>query len=336
MKTPPNLKFTIEPSKEHLTANRREFLQLSLILTNNCDLACSGCYVPKGLEELTEDEIRILLKEAKNSGASSLRLTGGDVFLHRFFYNNSADAFPLIDEANRQGLGVIVLTDGSKLSDESCRILSKKEVSFVVKFWGTPELQERLTGNKDKFRANYSEYNGLLIPSGLKQLLDAGFNSDKDSRIGIQTMLIPENADFSVRVYRWARENNIIPYVELKLAANPRQYFSVEEIRELFIRFRKIDNFFGFDWEPITPQVGNWCSCQRMYYGLVVHPNGDITSCSALPALGNIRKRDNLESIWESREHAYFLSKAEKVPGCRCHAYLRTGDAFARYDFIIS
>ena len=51
---------------------------------------------------------------------------------------------------------------------------------------------------------------------GLLNLMRVGLN--KDNRLSVQTVATPLNRDYIPELWRWCRENDIIPYIELTKA----------------------------------------------------------------------------------------------------------------------
>jgi len=348
---PPVLRGVITPHDDELSPEGRSFRQLSLSLTNLCSLACpdcyAGCQIPRKAQQLLRPEICELLKEAKELGGQTLRLTGGDVFLHSFFFaRRDKERFPLLRLARAVGFDIIVLTDGSRLTDQICQSLKRLGASLLIKLWGPSLVQEALTGARGLFRpGDYREVGGLMIPQGLTCALRAGLQNTKPSSLGIQVMVTRENLAFVPRIYRWAREQRVVPFVELKMGSGTGQYLTTQALAALFEELRVVDNQLGFDWIPTAPVAG-WSPCLRRYYGLVVQPDGQLTSCSATEPLGSIREGQTLRSVWESSEYEAYLKEVEALApaddprrwnaGCRCHCYLRHRDALAPYEFLLS
>ena len=59
--------------------------QVSIALTNRCDLACAHCYAPKSRDELRCDMVTSWLSELDANGALGVGFGGGEPALHRSF-----------------------------------------------------------------------------------------------------------------------------------------------------------------------------------------------------------------------------------------------------------
>ena len=69
------------PASLHSRAPR----QVSIALTNRCDLACAHCYAPKSRSELRYDVVTRWLYELDSNGALGIGFGGGEPTLHRNF-----------------------------------------------------------------------------------------------------------------------------------------------------------------------------------------------------------------------------------------------------------
>ena len=69
------------PTALHSRAPR----QVSIALTNRCDLACVHCYAPKSRDELRFDEVARWLDELDENGTLAVGFGGGEPTLHAEF-----------------------------------------------------------------------------------------------------------------------------------------------------------------------------------------------------------------------------------------------------------
>src|ERR1043166_3313297 len=56
--------------------------QISIALTNRCDLACAYCYAPKSRDELGAEMVKGWLQEFDQNGAIGVGFGGGEPTLH--------------------------------------------------------------------------------------------------------------------------------------------------------------------------------------------------------------------------------------------------------------
>lgn len=77
-----NLEFTEQEIKEAVAAGR--LLSMEIEFSRICNFRCSYCYVPEKREctdELSRDEIKDLLLQAKELGAQKIIILGGAKYL---------------------------------------------------------------------------------------------------------------------------------------------------------------------------------------------------------------------------------------------------------------
>lgn len=126
----------IPPETVWATAPR----QVSIALTNTCDLACSYCFAPKTRATLAFDRIVEWLNELDANGTIGVGFGGGEPTLYRRF----AD---LCDHASRNtGLAVTFTTHGHHLDDTLLAVLKGKVHFIRISMDGVDATYERLRG----------------------------------------------------------------------------------------------------------------------------------------------------------------------------------------------
>lgn len=98
--------------------------QVSIALSNRCDLACSHCYAPKSRDELRYDVVTRWLAELDASGALGVGFGGGEPTLHPDFLNLCQHA------ARETHLSVTFSTHGHRI-DESLADGLRGSVHFI-------------------------------------------------------------------------------------------------------------------------------------------------------------------------------------------------------------
>lgn len=338
-KSPPGLVGTLFTEEEKTdTRNTNKLLFISLMLDPVCNLACPDCYIGKKHltgKELTFVERKNVLDQAAKLGAKTLRIAGeGEPLLDKNFW-------PLINYALSLGLDIFVFTNGTLINKAMAREISKREkLTMVLKFSGSPEVMEKLTGKKKRFsQANFVKYDGLEIPKYLQYLIDVGLNKpDKNgnSRLGIEMLVRKSNYGYIADIFRWARRNNIIPYVEQNLEAGLAltwEDYRFERVADsdayrLSEILSKIDqDEFGYYWQPSLPyMVGGICEieqrgCKKYTYNIVILSNGNAIPCYATYfVLGNIRKK----FLKDLLNHPIRKKLLCKNYNCLCRVYSKT------------
>jgi MoaA/NifB/PqqE/SkfB family radical SAM enzyme len=340
MRAPPGLIGTIFSEEEKEKARKENgLLFISLMTDPVCNLACPDCYVgEKGLtgKELTLDERKDVLSQAKDLGARTLRIAGeGEPLLDKNFW-------ALVEHANNLGMNVFFFTNGTLIDEKLAkRIYENEKLTAVLKFSGSPRAMEYLTGSKGKFKQeSFVEHDRLLIPKPLRNLIDIGMNkpdSGGNSRLGIEFLLRKSNYGFVFDIFRWARRNSVIPYIEQNLeagSANEWEHYSTERAddRDAFALSRRLaeidESEFSISWKPSIPYlVGGICEseksgCKKFTYNLVVSSTGEMNPCYATYfSLGNVKQK----TLKEGLEHPIRKELLQNpVFNCLCRVYSRT------------
>lgn len=98
--------------------------QVSIALTNRCDLACSHCYAPKSRDELRYDVVTRWLAELDTNGALGVGFGGGEPTLYPGFLNLCQHA------ARETQLSVTFTTHGHHI-DENLASGLRESVHFI-------------------------------------------------------------------------------------------------------------------------------------------------------------------------------------------------------------
>jgi radical SAM protein with 4Fe4S-binding SPASM domain len=184
------------------------------------------------------------------------------------------------------------------------------------------------------------------IQQGLQALLEAGY-PDADHILGIETIICAQNYDEIPTLWRWARDHNIIPYIETmtdqgRATLHPSLHVDPKDIKTLFEQLAAIDKEeYGHTWLPRPPLAGSHCA--RHEYSCTVTSIGEVFPCPGVSiATGNIREQplkdilNNSSVIQELRNiRSTITGKCKECEhlefcyGCRGNAYQTTGDHLA-------
>jgi len=327
------LEFTPQEIADCLKAEG--LLSLELELSRACNLQCIYCYASSGqpLEnELTLEEIFTVIDQAVELGARKIIvLGGGEPLLY-------PRIFDVIDYILSKKLAVDLFTNGTYINRNIADKLYRRGVAISMKMNSrTPEIQDMLAGKEGTFAA---------IEKGLAALKAAGY-PDKDHTLGIETIVCRQNLAEIPDLWRWARTQSIVPYVEImtmqgRAAENSSLEVSTDKIRTLFEQLAEIDSReFGRKWEPLPPLAASRCA--RHEYSCTVTSVGDVNPCPGVSIqVGNIRENSlkdilhtskvihELRNIRENIKGRCALCSHNKLCyGCRGHAYQVTGDHLA-------
>jgi radical SAM protein with 4Fe4S-binding SPASM domain len=327
-----NLEFTEQEIREAVAADK--LLSMEIEFSRICNFRCSYCYVDAKVEctnELSRQEIRDVILQAKELGARKIIILGGEPSVYPHLVE-------MLRFLGKEGLEVEMFTNGSGIDRALAAVLAEERVRVALKLNSRDEkIQDQLAGKKGAFS---------IINSALSALQAAGYPS-KELFLAISTVICRQNIEELPSMWQWLREENIEPYFEVitpQANALGNSWLGVDsrELKELFIRLSAIDQEkFGRTWEPQPPLVGN--KCMRHQVSCVVTATGDVMPCVGVTIpQGNIR-RDKLASILKNSEVINNLKnyrqmmkgecrdceKAAECYGCRGAAYQLTGDYLA-------
>ena len=327
-----NLEFSEQEIRAAVAAGK--LLSMEIEFSRVCNFRCSYCYVPDSSEcsnELSREEIKDVILQAKELGARKIIILGGEPSIYPHLVE-------MLRFLGREGLEIEMFTNGSGIDKNLAAVLAKEKVRVVLKLNSRDEaVQDRLAGKKGAFR---------IINRALATLQEAGYPSP-DQFLAISTVICKQNIEELPAMWQWLREENIEPYFEVitpQANALENTWLSVDSsgLKELFTRLSAIDREqFGRNWEPQPPLVGN--KCMRHQVSCVVTATGDVIPCVGVTiALDNIRSNrlahilkhseviNNLKNYRQTIKGACrSCEKAEECYGCRGAAYQMTGDYLA-------
>jgi radical SAM protein with 4Fe4S-binding SPASM domain len=200
-----------------------------------------------------------------------------------------------------------------------------------------PAVQDCLAGKAGTFAA---------IERALAVLRQVGY-PDESHSLGIETIICRQNYDELPELWRWARMENIVPYVEVmtkqgRAIANPDLDVSGQEVKALFEKLSQLDrDEFLCSWRPHPPLVASQCA--RHEYSCTVTSSGDVHPCPGVDvSVGNIREKTLRDILKESevvrdlrdirntiKGECRECELSDTCYGCRGHAYQVTGDYLA-------
>jgi len=313
---------------------------LLLELTYTCPLHCAFCYNPTDFartqEELpTEDWLRVL-REARALGAVQLGLSGGEPLTRD-------DLEIIVAEAHSLGFYTNLVTSGVGLTEARIKALKAAGLDHIQLSFqdSTREMNDFLSSTrtfelKSKVAALIKQYDYPMVLNVVLHRLNIDHVEE------ILDMAERMNADYvelaNTQYYGWAWHNRdrLLPsraQVERAEAATAQFRERVgERIRVYFV----VPDYFERRPKPCMNGLGSLF--------LTVTPDGTALPCHAarmLPGMEfpNVRQA-SVEWIWRDspgfnrfRGDAWMKEPCRSCPektkdfgGCRCQAYLMTGD----------
>jgi pyrroloquinoline quinone biosynthesis protein E len=316
-------------------------LWLLLELTYRCPLHCVFCYNPtdfarSGAELGTDDWIRVL-REARALGAVQLGLSGGEPLTRD-------DLEPIVAEAHRLGFYSNLITSGVGLTDKRLAALKSSGLDHIQLSFqdSTQKMNDFLSSTrtfelKSKVAALIKKYDYPMVLNVVLHRL----NIDHVEEILLMAdQLGAEYVELAnTQYYGWAWQNRdeLMPSrAQVERAEAVTQRFRERAGRPMKIYF-VVPDYFERRPKKCMNGLGS--------VFLTVTPDGTALPCHAarmLPGLEFPNVRDtSLSHIWfESEAFTHFRGdawmkepcrscpeKANDLGGCRCQAYLMTGDA---------
>ena len=310
-------------------------------LTYRCPLQCPYCSNPveiaKYKDELTtEDWIRVL-QQARKMGATQLGFSGGEPLIRR-------DLEELISEARRLGYYTNLITSGVGM--DAARVKTFKEAGLdhiQISFQASNEELNNYLGGSKSFQ-HKQDMARVVKEFEYPMVLNIVLHRKNVDQIrDILDMTVDLNADYvelaSTQYYGWSRVNidQLLPTREQLARAEvvAREY--QEKMKGKMKIIYVIPDYF--ENRPKACMNG-WGSIF-----LTIAPDGSALPCHAAAQLPGLEfpnvKDHSIEQIWNGsdafnkfRGFDWMQEPCRSCPekekdfgGCRCQAYMLTGDA---------
>ena len=310
-------------------------------LTYRCPLHCVFCYNPVDFSrtgaELTTDEWLRVLREARALGAVQLGLSGGEPLVRD-------DVETLVAAAHDLGFYINLITSGVGLNETRLQALKRAGLDHIQLSFqdSTRQMNDFLSSTrtfelKSKVAALIKKYDYPMVLNVVLHRLNIDHVEE------ILAMAKTMEADYvelaNTQYYGWAfknREQLLPSRAQLARAEAVTQRFREENGERMRIFF-VVPDYFERRPKPCMNGLGSLF--------LTIAPDGCALPCQAarmLPGLEfpNVRAA-SVGSIWYDspafnhfRGDAWMKEPCRSCPektkdfgGCRCQAYLLTGDA---------
>jgi PqqA peptide cyclase len=309
-------------------------------LTYTCPLHCVFCYNPtdfaKTEQELSTDDWIRVLRQGRELGAVQLGLSGGEPLTRD-------DLETIVDEAHTLGYYINLITSGIGLTEERIRALKDAGLDHIQLSFqdSTREVNDFLSSTrtfelKSKVAALIKKYEYPMVLNVVLHRLNIDHVQE------ILEMAESMGAEYvelaNTQYYGWAWHNRerLLPSREqLRRAEEITNRFRERvgsKMRVLFV----VPDYFERRPKPCMNGLGS--------VFLTVTPDGTALPCHAAKSLPGLTfpnvKDASIEWIWRDspgfnhyRGDSWMKEpcrtcpeKAKDFGGCRCQAYLLTGD----------
>jgi MoaA/NifB/PqqE/SkfB family radical SAM enzyme len=331
----------------------KPLVRITIETSRRCNLACTYCYTaatPDRRDGLSDDEVRYIMRQAYDCGARAMSIvSGGESLMRRTMLD--PEESPIV-YANALGAYTYLYTNCTLMTQKAAEWLYRQDVTVIGKFNSLREdVQDEMVGVPGAARR---------IRRGVDELLKAGFANETPTRMALETVITRQNYDEMPDMWRWMRDRNIDPEVEIptehgRASLNHESLYFEEweapkKYKELFLELLRIDQTeYGYTWRPQPPFAGASCA---IYQGTAyVNDQGGVQPCAGVdkeygilevgprapqgqrlwdivttPAFAKLRAvHDHLGGSCGSCESGQDGS----CYGCRAAAYHKYGDEFA-------
>jgi radical SAM protein with 4Fe4S-binding SPASM domain len=323
---------TEEVDAHETTASANSFRSLAIEITQNCNLRCVHCYLSAGdaaEEELTTEEIKDLIKSAKEVGTKSVSIGGGEPLMR-------PDYLEITNYALSLGLLVALGTNGTLIDEEIAETLSKLPIKIQVSLDGAKkETHDRIRG-KGSFDS---------AVRGLDNLIEKGTGKDiviAFTPMSLNVEEVPELIDFAlekgIQVIQFpplsSSGRGKARWDELRLSDDKRLWFW-EFITK---RSKELKGKLDLLAECFSMNINNPGNPYRCSIGsqLRIAPTGDVYPCQCFHfgseyCIGNIKKQ-SLEEIVKGQKLKEIIetcfarpSKIDECKECRWRNFCGAG-----------
>lgn len=314
---------------------------LLLELTYKCPLKCAFCSNPTNLDdhegELTTDEWKTVIRDARKMGAMQIGFSGGEPTLRK-------DLEELVAEANELGYYTNLITSGIGLTRKRLENLKKAGLRHIqLGFQSSDPKTAHWLAGVDCYEKKISmarEIKALGFPMVLNMPVSSLNIHQVPDIIELAAGIGVEYLELAnVQYYNWALVNRdqLMPTREALETAEAQVAEARKQLGDKMTIFFVIPDYY--EGRPKACMNG-WGSIH-----LTIAPDGVVLPCQqarSLPDLNFPGVRDHdLSWIWHESESfnlyrgdSWMKEPCRSCPekerdfgGCRCQAMLLTGDA---------
>ncbi|MGR8947377.1 MAG: pyrroloquinoline quinone biosynthesis protein PqqE [Gammaproteobacteria bacterium] len=312
-------------------------------LTYRCPLQCPYCSNPveiaKYKDELGTSEWIRVLKEARKMGATQLGLSGGEPLVR-------PDLEEIIAEARQLGYYSNLITSGVGMDEARVAAFKKAGLDHIqISFQASSEELNNYLGGTDSFQHKLEMARAVKKYEYPMVLNIVIHRQNIDQMKDILDMTVDLKADYvelaSTQYYGWSKINaqHLLPTRSQLTAAEKVAHEYQDRLKDQMRIIYVVPDYYE---ERPKACMNGWGSIF-----LTIAPDGSALPCHAaaqLPDLSfpNVRNM-SIEDIWEKsdtfnkfrgfdwmQEPCRSCDEKEKdFGGCRCQAYMLTGDATA-------
>lgn len=261
---------------------------LHLDVTYRCNERCVHCYLDhEDRGELTNDEIKRVLREAADAGTFILTISGGEPMLRK-------DFFDIVEYARMLTFAVKIKTNGLLIGDaEAARLrqLAINEIQISV-YSDRPEVHDAITKVRGSLERSMNAVKSLKRQGLNVVMANALMRQNVTDYRAVQRM----GAEIGVPV---KTDPTITPMIDGDTSVLLHR-IGTKELGELFQDPELVGdvNEFCALPDPLSDDILGSIPCSAGHSSLYVSPYGEVYPCVQFPVpCGNIRS-ESLQDIW--------------------------------------
>lgn len=291
-------------------AREHKLFSIAFELTYRCVERCIHCYIddaPKFCadDELTLDEYKNILTQAREMGCVSVLFTGGEILLRK-------DLCDIVEFATKLGFIVNLYTTGVGLTDEVFERLCAAKVDgiSVSLYSGIAAEHDKITGIKGSFEKTLKAT--LMFKS-------AGVNTF------IKCVAMKQNFDSLKSLYELGRRLKIYVTVSPRIISGHEEKcaadYSLGSL-ELYKKFYALNAQY-VPADSSAPrfsreQMLERSSCGAGVNSLSLDPFGGVRPCNTFHAVFGSVREDSLKNIWEQARHWNLKNRRMREVTAKC------------------
>ncbi len=297
-------------STQTVKFNKPQNEGLYIYLTNDCNLACTHCYMYSGkpkINELDKEEWFKIITNAKENGISAITFTGGEVLQYR-------DWFEIIKFAKEKNMSVTLLTNGV-LWDKAKIEKSKSYIDEIqISLDGTDEELNSIVRGKGNFHRALDNVK-LFVKAGVKTVIATTPTLDNVKKIektyiSFARTLIDEMQSENL-YFKMAQKLITGRKVQALIKDKAKEYSAItRKLAHTLYPNAEIRNFIN------NIEVGTGLqNCG--YGGLSISSDGKFFLCNRIEDIEPLAtNKDNFKTIMEKANYYYRWSSVDNVMPC--------------------
>lgn len=258
-------------------SNESKITDISIILTNGCNLKCKHCISSCGelkRKDLSSDEIKKVIKWCTNKSIKEITLTGGEIFIRK-------DIKEILEYVRQNYQGKIsVITNGTLITDEALAILIKNVDQIDLSMDGYDDESVSQIRGKGVFEK---------VINTIERLHEHNFR-----KISLSMVLTGENRKHVEEFKSLCAKYDVQELLRV-LSPGGRAEENFEELKDT--EFEKLREIESDTKKNDVSEYSFKCVCEKINSELSIDENGKIYPCVLLQSKGfEIGSIDELET----------------------------------------